>query len=52
MLIFVISDDWISFVKIYPATNVKQLAKLNKINKQDFFLIDFSWLNETFLQKN
>ena len=40
MHIYIISEDKISFVNIYPAANVLQLAKVNKSNKQDFFWPD------------
>ena len=46
MLIYIISDDSVSFVNIYPAAVVPQLTKLNKSNKENIFFGDFSWPNE------
>ena len=50
MLIYLISDDRISFVNTFPSTNVPQLDKVNKSNKEDFFFGDFSWPNEPLVQ--
>ena len=51
MLIYLISDDRISFVNIYPAMNVPQVAKVNKSNKEDFVFGDFFWPNKPLAQK-
>ena len=51
MLIYIISDDRISFINIYPATNVPQLNKVNKSNKEDFVFGDFFWPNKPLVQK-
>ena len=50
MLIYIISDDRINFVKIYAAAIVPQLAKVNKSIREDFFFCDFSWPNERLVQ--